>query len=76
MCVYVAILLAREGRCFGSLIALGNIQIIHSSEGISKNYPHKVTSEQSNTHEAIAKPVFGLFLKVPSVGSFTNARTK
>ena len=48
------------------------IQIIHSSEGISKNYPHKVPLEQSYTPEAVAKDV----LKVPSVDNFTNARTK
>ena len=28
---------------------VNSIQIIHSSEGNSKNYPHKVPSEQSNT---------------------------
>ena len=32
------------------------IQIIHSSEGISKNYTHKIPLEQFNTSK-----VFGLF---------------
>ena len=44
-----------------------NIQIIHSSEGISRNYPHKVPLEQSNTPEAAAEGVWTV-LKVPSVG--------
>ena len=52
-----------------------NIQIMHCSEGISKNYSHKVSSEQSNTHKAVAKGVW-IVSKVPSVGNFTNARTK
>ena len=52
-----------------------NIQIIHNSECISKNDPHKVPLEQSNTPEAIAEGVWTI-LKVPSVGNFTNARTK
>ena len=51
-----------------------NIQIIHISEGISKNYPHKVPLEQSNTPEAIAESDWTV-LKVPSVG-FTNAHQK
>ena len=38
-----------------------SIQIIHSSEGISKNYPHKVPLEKSNTPEAIAEGVFDFF---------------
>ena len=38
-----------------------NIQIIHSSEGISKNYPHMVPLEQSNTPEAVAKGVWTVF---------------
>ena len=55
-------------------IAISNSkQILHSSEAINKNYPHKVPLEQSNTPElAIAEGI----LKVPSVGNFTNARTK
>ena len=44
---------------------LHTIQIIHSSEGISKNYPHKVPLEQSNTLEAITEGVWTV-LKVPS----------
>ena len=52
-----------------------SIQIIHSSEVISKNYPHKVPLEQSNTPKAVAEGVWTV-LKVPSVGNFTNARTK
>ena len=51
-----------------------NIQILHSSEGISKNYPHKVPLEQSNTPEAVAEGVWTV-LKVPSVGNFSNALT-
>ena len=49
-----------------------SIQIIHSGEGISKNYPHKVPWEQSNMPEAIAQGVWTV-LKVLSVGNFTNA---
>ena len=43
------------------------IQIIHSSEGISKNYPHKVHLEQSNMPEAVAECVlfvYYLFYKI------------
>ena len=31
-----------------SFISFMSIQIIHSSEGISKNYPHEVPMEQSS----------------------------
>ena len=40
----------------------------------SKNYPHKVPLEQTNTPEAVAEGVWTV-LKVPSVGNLTNART-
>ena len=43
-----------------------NIQIKHISEGISKNYPHKVPLEKSNMPEAIAKGVWTVS-KIPSV---------
>ena len=48
---------------------------MHGSEGISKNSPHNVPLEQSNTPEALAEGVWTV-LKVPSVGNFTNDRTK
>ena len=48
------------------------IQIIHNSEGITKNFPHEVPLEQSNTPETVAEGVWTV-LKVPSVGYFTNA---
>lgn len=37
------------------------IQIIHVSEGISKNCPHKAPLEQSNTPEAVAEVYFYCF---------------
>ena len=42
------------------------------NEGISKNYPHKVPLEQSNTPEAITEGVWTV-LKIQSVGNFPNA---
>ena len=50
------------------------IQIIHISEGISKNYPQEVPLEQSGMTEAIAEGVWTV-LKVPNMGNFTNALT-
>ena len=47
-----------------------SIQIIHSSAGIRKNYPHKVPLEQSNTPEGV-----WTVSKVLSVGNFTNVQT-
>ena len=56
--------------CFADVYMMIIIQIKHSSEGISKNYPHKVPLEQSNTPEAIAEGAWTV-LKVQSVGNFT-----
>ena len=60
---------------YNDMILTHGIQIIHSSKGISKNYPHKVPLEQSNTPEVIAKGVWTVS-KLPCVGNFTYARTK
>ena len=67
-CIYDGIDVQKTATLFNCSLCK-SIQIIHSSEGIGKNYPHKVPLEQSNTSKAIAEGVWTVS-KVPSVGNF------